>query len=351
MSTRQVYVSLEIHRGSHVGQSVAVTHSPFRVGKGRDSDWHLADDLLGWKHFEIQIADKEVRVHGLLSDGPVYLNGERVIGHVLSHDDLILAGETEIRVRIAEPAPEIPPAPAAAPALPIVQAPPLVVEELGLYHLGEDATRRPFAEDPRPIFAAPPLENLGVTSFSASPGFQPAHKGRMFYALVDSTQDFPWAFSAMREGYDLVSLFLGDLSRELIDVAPYFFSVRSGAPLLKTWSAAQGKNLGILIDSPAQPLDLFRHLREIFVARDAQGQEYFFRYYDPRVLRAFLPSCNPDELAEFFGPMQGLIVENESAPGYVLYRRDDAGMLEQVPLGTMEFASRVAAPEPAEASA
>ena len=29
-----------------------------------------------------------------------------------------------------------------------------------------------------------------------------------------------------------------------------------------------------------------------------------FRFYDPRILRAFLPACTSDELRSFFGPVQ-----------------------------------------------
>lgn len=336
MSTAQVYVSLEIHRGTQVGRSVAITHSPFRIGKGRESDWHLEDDLLGWEHFEIQIAENEVRVHGLLSDGPVYLNGQRVIGHSLSHDDLIRAGDTEFRVRISEPLPVIAPA-LSLPVIALPPVPPVVVEDLGLYHLGENQTRRPFAEDPRPMFAAPPQANLGATTFRAAPAFRPVHPDGIFYGLVDSTQDFPWAFTSMRQGYDLVSLFHGELSRELIDVAPYFFAVRAGAPLMGRWAEARGKNLGILLDSAAPAEELFRHLREMFVARDATGQEYFFRYYDPRVLRAYLPSCTPAELAEFFGPIRAIVVEGAAeVDGYLLYRRGEDGGLDIQPLGALE---------------
>jgi len=39
------------------------------------------------------------------------------------------------------------------------------------------------------------------------------------------------------------------------------------------------------------------------------GQEMYFRFYDPRVLRAFLPVCTPQEAKEFFGPVRSFLVE------------------------------------------
>ena len=38
----------------------------------------------------------------------------------------------------------------------------------------------------------------------------------------------------------------------------------------------------------------------------------YFRYYDPRVLRAWLPTCDPAQLAEFFGPVEFFIAEDEA---------------------------------------
>jgi hypothetical protein len=34
----------------------------------------------------------------------------------------------------------------------------------------------------------------------------------------------------------------------------------------------------------------------------------YFRYYDPRVLGVFLPTCTLDELRAFMGPLQALAV-------------------------------------------
>ena len=52
------------------------------------------------------------------------------------------------------------------------------------------------------------------------------------------------------------------------------------------------------------------HLRKIFIVEDDEGQEYFFRYYDPRVLRTFLPTCSKCQLDEFFGPIEVAICES-----------------------------------------
>jgi hypothetical protein len=62
--------------------------------------------------------------------------------------------------------------------------------------------------------------------------------------------------------------------------------------------------------------ELFHHLREIFVVTDEEGQEYFFRYYDPRVVRSFLPTCTESELRELFGIVVVWIAEAEDGTQY-----------------------------------
>ena len=42
-----------------------------------------------------------------------------------------------------------------------------------------------------------------------------------------------------------------------------------------------------------------------------------FRYYDPRVLRAFLPTCTRDELRTVFGGIECFWIEGEE-PGVML---------------------------------
>jgi hypothetical protein len=48
---------------------------------------------------------------------------------------------------------------------------------------------------------------------------------------------------------------------------------------------------------------LRHHLRTLLVVKSWSGERMLFRYYDPRVLRAYLPTCTSDELRTVFGPV------------------------------------------------
>ena len=41
------------------------------------------------------------------------------------------------------------------------------------------------------------------------------------------------------------------------------------------------------------------------------GAECYFRFYDPRVFRVYLPSCNSTELEDMFGPVTRFFIEGE----------------------------------------
>jgi hypothetical protein len=131
--------------------------------------------------------------------------------------------------------------------------------------------------------------------------------------LVDAAQGKDLVLMAQQE-FGLVpqSLFLPEVRGSLQHVAPSVFRVDARSKFLDRWAERLGNNAGILLISAATPEALQEHLRRTFVVMDESGQEYFFRYYDPRVLRVFLPTCSSQQLVEFFGPVDEFIVERET---------------------------------------
>jgi hypothetical protein len=95
---------------------------------------------------------------------------------------------------------------------------------------------------------------------------------------------------------------------------------------LDNWAKRWGTSAGILLASLTEEDALFAHLRKIFVVEDEEKQEYFFRFYDPRVLRGFLPTCSAEQLDQFFGPIDQLTLEGEQG-AEVLQFRTEVGKL------------------------
>ncbi len=79
--------------------------------------------------------------------------------------------------------------------------------------------------------------------------------------------------------------------------------------LERTW----GNSWGIFLKCDLRLDGLRRHLRQFLVVRGPQGDRLVFRYYDPRVLRVYLPTCTTEELRSVFGPIQLFWTEGEAA--------------------------------------
>jgi len=138
--------------------------------------------------------------------------------------------------------------------------------------------------------------------------------GERLYGIVDACQDKDLAFEARdRFKVPIRMLFQGNAAQYMDEVAPYLIPIDPASDYLESWAQRWGKNVGILLTTQADPVKLLRHLREIFVVQDESGQNYFFRFYDPRVLRVFLPTCTPQEAVQFFGPIRRFDCEAESS--------------------------------------
>ena len=114
------------------------------------------------------------------------------------------------------------------------------------------------------------------------------------------------------------SLYNGPTADDLADVAPYLVQVEPDSQLAR-WFAerAWGKGGAILLNSEADPEDLRAHLRHFLMVLDEAGKALYFRFYDPRVLRIFLPTCDAEQLKSLFGPITAFVAEDED-PAHAL---------------------------------
>ena len=130
----------------------------------------------------------------------------------------------------------------------------------------------------------------------------------------------------------------------LLTVAPYIFEDKNGS--LKNWFMQEGwgKSWGMIVQS-AVPFEQVRyHLRKFLKVRTEDYKEMFFRYYDPRVLRVFLPSCNGSQLVEFFGSIHQMICESEDAGFAYLFSAANS-QLQQKKVPVTEIWKQATLPE------
>lgn len=123
------------------------------------------------------------------------------------------------------------------------------------------------------------------------------------YAILDAASDedvLPWVRGA---GAPFACLYDGWQAQELLDVAPYLVSLDDPTARGDLVARAWGRCWGVFLSSGAELRELRRHLRRFLRVRVEGSGRMLFRYYDPRVLRAFLPTCTLEEANTFFGPV------------------------------------------------
>jgi hypothetical protein len=127
--------------------------------------------------------------------------------------------------------------------------------------------------------------------------------------LIDRLYDDEAAFSC---------LLSGELEPDMQEVAPYLVELRDG-DLFSDWALANGfgGHWGIGLRSSLSRAQLLRRFRQLLFVRDPQGEPLYFRFYDPRVLRAFLPTCQGQEIWPWLDNIDCYLIEGET-PGLLL---------------------------------
>ena len=127
----------------------------------------------------------------------------------------------------------------------------------------------------------------------------------MNYAIIDAARDYTRIALAEHCCIWSESLFSGEKGADLDDVAPHLYICDfEGTVAWLTLRGFQKGEAGILLESSLPFKKLRKELRKrLSVWREQSKRRAFFRFYDPRVLRTFLPSCTPEELEQFFGPI------------------------------------------------
>lgn len=129
-----------------------------------------------------------------------------------------------------------------------------------------------------------------------------AGSGRL-YAIVDAC-NVPLAPKKVMELGEqrAISLYRGSAEEEFWDVAPYLIRIDSAVlEWLKTCTGKEG--WGVLVASPASLENLRRHFRHYLKVSSPEGKIWLFRFYDPRVLKLFIPACTAQEIRAFYGPV------------------------------------------------
>lgn len=146
-----------------------------------------------------------------------------------------------------------------------------------------------------------------------------AAKEAHLYAVLDGASVPDLQAMLTRPNLRSVCLLRGELDPELAQVAPYLLLLDEHAAMVDwVMTDGWGNHWGLFLITAADFRSVRQHTRSLLQVYGPDNQPLLFRFYDPRVMRTFLPTCNRDELARVFGPVQRFCMEAE----------DGASMLE-----------------------
>ncbi|MFH1897553.1 MAG: DUF4123 domain-containing protein [Candidatus Desantisbacteria bacterium] len=138
------------------------------------------------------------------------------------------------------------------------------------------------------------------------------HTKNNLFAILDTAISSDMLSELRTEKITYVSLFEEKTGDLLQDVVPYLIQCPQESKFTK-WLISTGwkQNWGIFFVSESSIEELRQHFRHFLLTEDEDGIQYYFRFYDPRVLRVFLPTCNKNEVKQFFGHVKQFFIEGK----------------------------------------
>jgi len=245
-------VSLEIIGGPRTGDVIELSAGEaVRFGRGSAADYPLPQDpQLSSLHFEIAFDGSDCTICDLKSTNGTFVDNRQIRRQTLANAQEINAGQSRFRVVIEDDA---------ALRRRVVQ---MLAQAQPLYAI-LDAARTPAIAE----------------------------------ILNETTERFE-------------SLYEGESAAHLGACAPYLVRLPERSRLLRRLvRQGWGQAWGVYLVSDVPFEGIRKHLRHFLKIKGEDGEHYYFRFYDPRVLRVFLPACTPEQDAEFFGPVRSYIVE------------------------------------------
>lgn len=148
--------------------------------------------------------------------------------------------------------------------------------------------------------------------------------GGPLFAVLDASRETRMILGMLREsGEEYQSLYAGAQGRALEAFAPYLVRFSEGSTLLDNLIAqGWGKNWGIFVVSGEDFQTLRKHFRTFLIVKGPEGQRLYFRFYDPRALRTYLPTCNAEETGLIFGPVAAYVCESETPDVLLVFQPD-----------------------------
>jgi len=276
MSGKRAY--LQVTSGRFEGHKAWLEKDvPLRVGQSARADLIIShDEHMGALHFDV-CWNGEIAEFTAHRQFPFDLNGESISASTTGQDGaFVVAGRTSFLFRIINTDLRAALPPARPDAVPLTEE----------------------------------LRNARTEALTALQQEKP------LYALLDAARDRR-ILSLLQAAPDHhASLFDGEKGQRLADVAPYLVELSPDSQLLEVLvNDGWGDSWGMYLLGLRPFKEVRRRLRRSLMVQDEESDKrLYFRFYDPRVMRTFWPTCTTRQRSEFFGnEISTLLIEGPNA--------------------------------------
>jgi hypothetical protein len=145
--------------------------------------------------------------------------------------------------------------------------------------------------------------------------------GESLYALLDAARQHEIPLRLRAGGVHHDCLYQGGTAEALWFVAPYLARCERDSAFI-SWliESGWGQSWSSFVAAGADLASLRQHFRKFLLIQvDGDESSFYFRFYDPRVLRVFFPTCTREQAVEFFGPVRLFITEGPQSAGLVQF--------------------------------
>lgn len=151
---------------------------------------------------------------------------------------------------------------------------------------------------------------------------QAEKKMSKLYAIVDSARNDLVFKYFLTDNINFKSLFDGKMDIKLFGVSGFLVEYKENS-MLFNWltTEAWGDSCSIFFISKITFADALKHLQKLNRVYLEGNDIVYFRYYDPRVLRTYLPTCNKKEIKSFFGEIESIFIEGEKPDVLIEFQR------------------------------
>ena len=155
--------------------------------------------------------------------------------------------------------------------------------------------------------------------------------GGYLYAILDAYRAPGVPAKVQELGKErALSLFMGEAEQKYWELAPYLIVVEEAT---LDWILQNLKDVpwGVFVLSKSGLETLRTHFRRFLIVQLPDGERWYFRYYDPRLLGIYLSKCLPEELDLFYGPVRSFAITNVEAGTIALYYMQEESQSRPTP--------------------